>query len=106
MGETFKYGTLFIDGDKLCEVKDLNELSDADITTDPSSYELDVKLMKPSEMTFTATVNMSAHYWKRIRAIANGFIKNLDRPRFRQLHRARQLCDAWVIWYGEVGYDE
>lgn len=105
MGETFKYGTLYIDGDKLCEVKDLNELSDT-TTTDPECCKLAAILTEAPEMTFTATVKLSAHYWKRIRAIANGFVKNLDRPRFRQLHRARRLCDAWVIWYGEVGYDK
>lgn len=105
MGETLKYGTLYIDGDKLCEVKDLNELTDT-TKTDPECCKLAAILTEASEITFTATVNVSARYWKRIRAIANGFIKNLDRPRFRQLHRARRLCDVWVIWYGEVGYDE
>lgn len=105
MGETFKYGTLYIDGDKLCEVKDLNELNDT-TTTDPECCKLAAILTEAHEMTFTATVKVSARHWKRIRAIANGFIKNLDRPRFRQLHRARRFRDAWVIWCREVGYDE
>lgn len=105
MGETFKYGTLYIDGDKLCEVKDLNELNDT-TTTDPECCKLAAILTEAHEMTFTATVKLPARYWKHIRAYANGFKKNIERPRFRQLHRAGRLCDAWVIWYGDGGYDE
>lgn len=97
MGETFKYGTLYIDGDKLCEVKDLNELTNA-TTTDPECCKLAAKRTELSEMTFTATVKLPARYWKRICAYTNGFVKNLDRPRFRQARRARRLCNRWVIW--------
>lgn len=97
MGETFKYGTLYIDGDKLCEVKDLSELTDT-TTTDPECCEPAAILTEAPEMTFTATIRLSARRWKRICAIANGFIKNLDRPRFRQARRARRLCNRWVIW--------